>query len=69
MAFSNFIEKGLKQKQRLIELNNIARAQLKSLSKNKNVKKLENLNEYCVLITSDYYLTSCYFCRIPFRKP
>ena len=42
---ANFIEQGLMQKQRLIELNNIARAQLKSLLKNKNVKKLENLNK------------------------
>ncbi|MFT5875448.1 MAG: hypothetical protein ACI8WT_004441 [Clostridium sp.] len=42
---ANFIEQGLKQKQRLIELNNIARVQLKSLLKNKNVKKLENLNK------------------------
>jgi len=41
---ANFIEQGLKQKQRLIELNKIARVQLKSLLNNKSVKKLENLN-------------------------
>jgi hypothetical protein len=38
---ANFIEQGLDQKQRLIELNKIARAQLKSLLNNKSVKKLE----------------------------
>ncbi|MBV4446925.1 KilA-N domain-containing protein [Clostridium tyrobutyricum] len=37
---ANFIQKGLNQKQRLIELNKIARTQLKSLLNNKNVKKL-----------------------------
>jgi len=41
---ANFIEQGLEQKQRLIELNKIARAQLKSLLSNKGVKKLESLN-------------------------
>ncbi|WP_244834658.1 KilA-N domain-containing protein [Clostridium sp. BJN0001] len=41
---ANFIGKGLDQKQRLIELNKIARTQLKSLLDNKSVKKLEDLN-------------------------
>ncbi|WP_373897799.1 KilA-N domain-containing protein [Haloimpatiens sp. FM7315] len=41
---ANFIEKGLDEKQRLIELNKIARTQLKSLLDNKSVKKLEDLN-------------------------
>ena len=41
---ANFIEKGMEQRQRLIELNKIARVQLKSLLNNKNVKNLENLN-------------------------
>jgi hypothetical protein len=41
---ANFIEKGLEQNQRLIELNKIARAQLKSLLNNKSVNNLENLN-------------------------
>ena len=41
---ANFIEQGLEQKQRLIELNKIARAQLKSLMNNKSVEKLESLN-------------------------
>ena len=41
---ANFIEKGMEQRQRLIELNKIARAQLKSLLNSKNVKNLENLN-------------------------
>ena len=36
---ANFIAQGLEQKQRLIELNKIARAQLKSLLNNKGVKK------------------------------
>ena len=42
---ANFIEQGLEQKQRLIELNKIARAQLKSLINNKSIKKLGNLNK------------------------
>ena len=42
---ANFIEQGLEQKQRLIELNKIARMQLKSLLNNKSVKKIENLNK------------------------
>ncbi|MCB2288130.1 KilA-N domain-containing protein [Clostridium algidicarnis] len=42
---ANFIEQGLDQKQRLVELNKIARGQLKSLLNNKSVKKLENLNK------------------------
>jgi hypothetical protein len=41
---ANFIQKGLNQKQRLIELNKIARTQLKSLLNNKGIKKLQNLN-------------------------
>ncbi len=41
---ANFIEKGLEQRKRLIELNKIARTQLKSLLDNKSVKKLEDLN-------------------------
>lgn len=41
---ANFIEKGLEQKQRLIELNKIARTQLKSLLNNKSVKDLKSLN-------------------------
>lgn len=41
---ANFIKQGLGQKQRLIELNQIARAQLKALLNNKGVKKLEDLN-------------------------
>ncbi|CAB1253348.1 KilA-N domain protein [Clostridiaceae bacterium BL-3] len=39
---ANFIQQGLDQKQRLMELNKIARVQLKSLLNNKSVKKLQN---------------------------
>ena len=42
---ANFIEQGLEQKQRLLELNKIARVQLKSLLNNKSVKKLIDLNK------------------------
>lgn len=42
---ANFIEQELEQQQRLIELNKIARTQLKSLLNNKSVKKLENLSK------------------------
>ena len=42
---ANFVWQGIEQKQRLIELNKIARVQLKSLLNNKSVKKLENLNK------------------------
>lgn len=41
---ANFIENGLSQKQRLIELNKIARTQLKALLDNKSVKKLADLD-------------------------
>jgi len=41
---ANFIEKGMEQRQRLIELNKIARVQLKSLLNNKNVKELKGLD-------------------------
>lgn len=37
---ANFIENGLKQDQRLIELNKIARSQLNSLLNSKSVKSL-----------------------------
>lgn len=36
--------KGMEQIQRLIELNKIARTQLKSLLNNKNIKTLKGLN-------------------------
>lgn len=41
---ANFIEKGMEQRQRLMELNKIARTQLKSLLNNKNIKALKGLN-------------------------
>ncbi|MHB8276807.1 MAG: KilA-N domain-containing protein [Candidatus Humimicrobiaceae bacterium] len=41
---ANLIEKGLSQQERLIELNNIARNQLKAFLNNSTVKKIENLN-------------------------
>lgn len=41
---ANFIEKGMEQRQRLMELNKIARTQLKSLLNNKNMKALKGLN-------------------------
>ena len=42
---ANFIEKGMGQRQRLVELNRIARTQLNSLLKNKNVKNLGNFEK------------------------
>lgn len=41
---ANFIKKGMEQRQRLMELNKIARTQLKSLLNNKNIKALKGLN-------------------------
>ncbi|MBU3161051.1 KilA-N domain-containing protein [Clostridium frigoris] len=41
---ANFIEKGMEQRQRLMDLNKIARTQLKSLLNNKNIKALKGLN-------------------------
>lgn len=41
---ANFIEKKMEQRQRLMELNKIARAQLKSLLSNKNIKDLKGLD-------------------------
>ena len=42
---ANFIEQGIEQKQRLLELNKIARVQLKSLLDNKSVKRLKDINK------------------------
>jgi len=42
---ANMIEKGVPQKERLIELNNIARNQLKAFLNKNTVKKIESLNQ------------------------
>lgn len=42
---ANFINEGLEQKERLIKLNKIARTQLKAFLNNKNIEKLENMNQ------------------------
>ena len=41
---AQMINQGLEQKTRIVELNKIARSQLKSFLNNSNVKQLENLN-------------------------
>ena len=42
---ATLIKSGISQKERLVILNNTAKSQMKLLSKNKNIKELENLNE------------------------